>query len=336
MMVSSSGQVTECYDFAPFGDELGSTIGPPSSCYEALTYPSPSPASTAVKYTGQQRDEGTGVDYFGARYMSSAQGRFTSVDPAFESEILEYPQTWNRYSYVYNNPLRLTDPDGRCPNCVAAGVGALIGGAIEGGIDLYLQLRQNGGDWSQINGGELGGSIAGGAVAGGLAGFTLGGSLVADIAVGGAANVVGGVVSRSIQNAAGDATIDPLGGDEVATDFVAGAAGGAIGHGVATLAADVTHTPIVGSAPRPGRNFRARQTAYNARRRAAQNTAVAGFVVGTAVSTPATHWAGSAISNGFWNSLNWLISSPPPPPPSRPSVSSRVCYTDESGKQVCQ
>ena len=25
-----------------------------------------------------------------------------SVDPAFQSEILEYPQTWNRYSYVYN------------------------------------------------------------------------------------------------------------------------------------------------------------------------------------------------------------------------------------------
>ena len=336
LVTDATGAVKHCYDYYPFGEDIAAGTNGRPSCYASGVYPA-GPDALSQKFTSKERDAETGLDYFGARYMSSAQGRFTGIDPAFESEILEYPQTWNRYSYVYNNPLRLTDPDGRCPNCVAAGVGALIGGAIEGGIDLYSQLRQNGGDWSQINRGELSGSIAGGAVAGGLAGFTLGGSLVADIAVGGAANVVGGVVNRSIQNAAGDATIDPLGGDEVATDFVAGAAGGAIGHAVATLAADVAHSPIVGPAPRPGRNFRARQAAYNARKQAAQNTAVRGFAVGTAVSTPSAHWIGSAISNGFWNSLNWLISSPPPPsPPSKPSVNSRVCYTDESGKQVCQ
>lgn len=31
--------------------------------------------------TGKERDAETGLDYFGARYMSSAQGRFTSPDP---------------------------------------------------------------------------------------------------------------------------------------------------------------------------------------------------------------------------------------------------------------
>ena len=54
----------------------------------------------------------TGLDYFGARYYASTQGRFTSTDPLLSSGSVEDPQSWNRYSYVLNNPLRLIDPDG--------------------------------------------------------------------------------------------------------------------------------------------------------------------------------------------------------------------------------
>jgi hypothetical protein len=39
-------------------------------------------------------------------------GRFTSVDPMLSSGLIESPQTWNRYSYVSNNPLTYTDPLG--------------------------------------------------------------------------------------------------------------------------------------------------------------------------------------------------------------------------------
>jgi hypothetical protein len=52
------------------------------------------------------------LDYFGARYFASTQGRFTSPDPLLSSGTVEDPQSWNRYSYVLNNPLRLIDPDG--------------------------------------------------------------------------------------------------------------------------------------------------------------------------------------------------------------------------------
>jgi RHS repeat-associated protein len=55
-----------------------------------------------------------GLDYFGARYFSSGQGRFTSVDPAGVTlSRLVDPQQFNRYSYVRNNPLKYVDPDGR-------------------------------------------------------------------------------------------------------------------------------------------------------------------------------------------------------------------------------
>ena len=64
------------------------------------------------QFTAKERDNETGLDYFLARYYSSTQGRFTSTDPLEASARLRNPQTWNRYTYVLNNPLRLVDPDG--------------------------------------------------------------------------------------------------------------------------------------------------------------------------------------------------------------------------------
>jgi RHS repeat-associated protein len=62
--------------------------------------------------TGKERDAETGLDYFGARYYSGAEGRFTSPDPLLASGRPSVPQSWNRYSYVRNNPLALVDPSG--------------------------------------------------------------------------------------------------------------------------------------------------------------------------------------------------------------------------------
>jgi RHS repeat-associated protein len=91
-------------------------------------------AGAGVNYpflTQKERDNETGLDYFLARYYSSTQGRFTSVDPQnivldknrgrnaderariLQSYIVQ-PQNWNRYAYTRNNPLAYTDPNGRC------------------------------------------------------------------------------------------------------------------------------------------------------------------------------------------------------------------------------
>ena len=62
--------------------------------------------------TLKERDNETGLDYFGARYYASMQGRFSSPDPLPSSGRPLQPQSFNRYSYVHNSPLRLVDPSG--------------------------------------------------------------------------------------------------------------------------------------------------------------------------------------------------------------------------------
>jgi RHS repeat-associated protein len=67
--------------------------------------------------TGKERDAETGLDYFGARYFSAAQGRWTSPDWSAVPQPVPYadlkdPQTLNLYSYVRNNPLSKADVDG--------------------------------------------------------------------------------------------------------------------------------------------------------------------------------------------------------------------------------
>jgi RHS repeat-associated protein len=65
------------------------------------------------KFTGKERDAETGLDFFGARYLSSAQGRFTSPDLPFADWDPSDPQSWNLFAYVRSNPLSFVDPTGR-------------------------------------------------------------------------------------------------------------------------------------------------------------------------------------------------------------------------------
>ena len=61
--------------------------------------------------TGKERDQETGLDFFGARYYGSALGRFTSPDPLAGIDPYD-PQSWNAYAYGRNNPLSYVDPTG--------------------------------------------------------------------------------------------------------------------------------------------------------------------------------------------------------------------------------
>ncbi len=63
--------------------------------------------------TGKERDQESGLDYFGARYYGSALGRFTSPDPLLltRTRLLD-PQGLNRYSYARNRSTISIDDGG--------------------------------------------------------------------------------------------------------------------------------------------------------------------------------------------------------------------------------
>jgi len=87
--------------------------------------------------TGKEHDTESGNDYFEARYYASSMGRFMSPDWSAKEDPVPYaqmddPQSLNLYSYVRNNPLSKTDPDGHCPFCIPA-LAVVGGGALEGG-----------------------------------------------------------------------------------------------------------------------------------------------------------------------------------------------------------
>jgi hypothetical protein len=65
-------------------------------------------------------------------------GRFQSPDPANAGADPSNPQSWNGYSYVYNNPLSYTDPSGMfvCVSCDVDETGNPVAIGIAAAIDI--------------------------------------------------------------------------------------------------------------------------------------------------------------------------------------------------------
>jgi RHS repeat-associated protein len=66
----------------------------------------------ADKFTGKERDSESGLDNFGARFNASNFGRFTSPDDFWKDSNVADPQSWNKYAYSRNNPLKYVGPTG--------------------------------------------------------------------------------------------------------------------------------------------------------------------------------------------------------------------------------
>ncbi|WP_287399872.1 RHS repeat-associated core domain-containing protein [Nitrosomonas sp. H1_AOB3] len=131
---NSGGTSTAIHSYGPYGEPNIAT-------------------GTRFRYTGQQFLGSLNLYYYKARFYSPALGRFLQTDPIGTADDL------NLYAYVGNNPINFNDPSGLCPWCVAAGVGAIVGG----GIDFGVQLYENGGHLSEVNWVEVGISALAGA-----------------------------------------------------------------------------------------------------------------------------------------------------------------------------
>jgi RHS repeat-associated protein len=136
LSMNNQGQVVRRYDFLPFGEEIVAGVGGRGADYEPSNYVYPTtPDDVLHKFTSKERDSETGLDFFGARYFSSAEGRFTSPDWAAKPQAGPYadfgdPQTLNLYGYVRNNPMGKGDPDGHGPDILVIEDGPTEGNPI--------------------------------------------------------------------------------------------------------------------------------------------------------------------------------------------------------------
>jgi RHS repeat-associated protein len=123
--LDENGQLLTYEEYAPYGY---STVRTGTSSALLL-------APKRFRYSGKERDNESGLCYFGARYYAPWIGRWTSCDPA---GLKDGP---NAYEFVQSRPSSRVDPDGRWSadwkkvalgvaiGAVAIGALALTGGA---------------------------------------------------------------------------------------------------------------------------------------------------------------------------------------------------------------
>lgn len=118
MSTTSSGSVYGTYTSLPFGDGWGNTSGNDDNTFDDFA----------------QMWDGGSNSHAQYREYSHSQGRWMQPDPYSGSYDFSNPQSLNRYSYVLNNPLAMTDPSGQFTQGPAAYVGTAICGPECGAI----------------------------------------------------------------------------------------------------------------------------------------------------------------------------------------------------------
>jgi RHS repeat-associated protein len=105
--------------YFPFGEKIQASKSDSSSSQD----------SDLCNFGGYLRNDG-GLDYAQQRYYANQIGRFISPDPYGGSAHPKTPDSWNRYSFVNNDPINQVDPSGLDTarnSCIAAALQADTG-----------------------------------------------------------------------------------------------------------------------------------------------------------------------------------------------------------------
>jgi RHS repeat-associated protein len=135
VVTNATGGIVEESDFYPFGGER--------VIVDSL--------DNNYKFTGHERDSESGLDHMKARHFASSLGRFLQPDEFTDGPVELFaelaaanptfyanpanPQSLNKYTYTYNNPLRYIDPTGHSvdPPMTIHGPGDYLPG-VHGGV----------------------------------------------------------------------------------------------------------------------------------------------------------------------------------------------------------
>ena len=97
VVLNESGNLVNTEEYTPYGETSFGSF-----------------ARKRYRYSGKEKDEESGLYYYGMRYFMAWISKWVCVDP-----LAEHPNQvgMSPYSAIWNNPIKYTDPDGRCPDC---------------------------------------------------------------------------------------------------------------------------------------------------------------------------------------------------------------------------
>ncbi len=212
---NDSGAVISYEEYHAFG----------TTSYQAMSSAIPASAKR-YRYTGKERDEESGLIYFGARYFICWLARWLSADPAGIKDGV------NVYCYVNNKPVSYRDPSGLWDWPSWETVAVVTAVVVVGTVVTVATA-----------------GAAGPVVAGVVASIGLSGT-AATVATGAAVGVVAGAVGGAAAGAAGETTRQVAHGEDINLSTIASEAGsgaltgaaigGAIGGAIPLVAAGAT------------------------------------------------------------------------------------------------
>jgi len=105
--VNSNGFISARFDFTAFGEKISLGIG-----LRTIDQGYSAPQNSRQGYGLTETDSATGLDHTWFRKNENRAGRWTSPDPYKGSMSLGSSGSFNRYSYVENQPTNFVDPSG--------------------------------------------------------------------------------------------------------------------------------------------------------------------------------------------------------------------------------
>ena len=126
-------------------------------------------------FTGHEHIDHANIIHMNGRIYDPTLGRFLQADPFIQ--FAQNSQSYNRYSYVLNNPLSYTDPSGYLLSGLFKGVRNFVKKYWRSivSIGLTIWAPWGTGFWASVGTGAIAGGIATGSLRGALAGaFTAG------------------------------------------------------------------------------------------------------------------------------------------------------------------
>jgi RHS repeat-associated protein len=140
-----AGQIEESGRYFYHGDHLGSTSFVTDARGRVSQYVAYMPYGEALfeehsntrdmpyLFNSKERDEETGLYYYGARYLDTETAVWYGVDPL----VMEYPD-YSPYIYCFNNPINFIDPNGMLPSTFINPNGDIMETRDDGDRNIYL------------------------------------------------------------------------------------------------------------------------------------------------------------------------------------------------------